>query len=423
VNKYELVGVAGQKGVYTLSQLSIHVKQLNLLQNLASPNPSYTVSTEPPVILLNKGEGQLFAGRENKMSLSVYCGSESLDTPTDVELTCSMGVTVRDPSQVDAPFSRTLTITIPAGGPSFHTVTVDLLVLAQLENKRDASTIEATITLTNPWTGETQDIALHFVPVVYSTFSLLTAMSKKFVQLTVSCLAPRNYVLKNGQLRLLNAAEELPSGLSLKPVNSATQTLVVSKQFEGSFLWELDVGEESGGDGPVKLEFSFVYSPEDASDEERAFSACYQFQHYRTLYTIYAKVEPAKGNEFCRASTLCPMKIELEQLSPAPHTSLFYEVLADQTQWAVCGRQGAVINLQQSLRQNIIVDVMPLTGGHLPLPTVRLSKYIPAEGRSGALGGARLDPFSVGQVYNMSRAQQIHVLPPANQTQEFVSLP
>ena len=32
------------------------------------------------------------------------------------------------------------------------------------------------------------------------------------------------------------------------------------------------------------------------------------------------------GNEFCRASTLCPMTIQLEQLNPAPHTSLFYEV-------------------------------------------------------------------------------------------------
>ena len=80
-------------------------------------------------------------------------------------------------------------------------------------------------------------------------------------------------------------------------------------------------------------------------------------------------------------------------------------------------------------RHNIIVEVMPLCGGHLPLPTVRLSKYIPAEGAaglggsSGPLAGARLDPFAPWQVYNMSRAQQIHVLPPANQGQEFLSLP
>ncbi len=89
---------------------------------------------------------------------------------------------------------------------------------------------------------------------------------------------------------------------------------------------------------------------------------------------------------------------------------------------------------------------MPLTGGQLPLPTVRLSKYIPAD--HGGNNAARLDPFAIGQVYNMSRAQQIHVLPPvtaatvaasaaaashqqmlvaaggaATQQQEFLSLP
>ena len=59
------------------------------------------------------------------------------------------------------------------------------------------------------------------------------------------------------------------------------------------------------------------------------------------------------------------MKIEVEQLfkhqntatvsqrrdtvsSKAAAESLFYEILADQTQWAVCGKQGAVINIQQS---------------------------------------------------------------------------
>ena len=62
------------------------------------------------------------------------------------------------------------------------------------------------------------------------------------------------------------------------------------------------------------------------------------------------------------------MKIEVEQLFKQPNTaappsqrrdtvaskaaaeSLFYEILADQTQWAVCGKQGAVINIQQSAK-------------------------------------------------------------------------
>ena len=40
------------------------------------------------------------------------------------------------------------------------------------------------------------------------------------------------------------------------------------------------------------------------------------------------------------------------------------------------------------------------------------------------MGGdsARLNPFSIGEVYNMSRALQVHVLPPSNQHQDSVSL-
>ena len=79
---------------------------------------------------------------------------------------------------------------------------------------------------------------------------------------------------------------------------------------------------------------------------------------------------------------------------------------------------------EKALKQTIVIDVMPLVGGHLPLPAIRLSKYnfslslfkflltllflhryIPADTKQG-LGGARLDPFATGQVYNMSR----HVL-------------
>ena len=37
-------------------------------------------------------------------------------------------------------------------------------------------------------------------------------------------------------------------------------------------------------------------------------------------------------------------------------------------------------------------------------------QYIPAEDGTTA----RLDPFSAGEVYNISRSQQVHVLPAAN---------
>lgn len=55
-----------------------------------------------------------------------------------------------------------------------------------------------------------------------------------------------------------------------------------------------------------------------------------------------------------------------------------YEVLADQTMWAVCGRTAGIVSLEVLEKQSVTLDVMPLTSGYLPLPVVRLSRYIPA---------------------------------------------
>ena len=54
------------------------------------------------------------------------------------------------------------------------------------------------------------------------------------------------------------------------------------------------------------------------------------------------------------------------------------QVIADQSVWAVCGKQGAVVNLSQNKKQTIVVEVMPLIGGHLALPSIRLSKVFVA---------------------------------------------
>ncbi|XP_037081219.1 trafficking protein particle complex subunit 10-like [Pollicipes pollicipes] len=67
-------------------------------------------------------------------------------------------------------------------------------------------------------------------------------------------------------------------------------------------------------------------------------------------------------------------------------------------------------------RHSLQLEVMPLTGGFLPLPTVRLSRYIPANKEpanrllNAGSGLPRLEPFAVGQVYSASRGQQVHVL-------------
>ena len=57
-----------------------------------------------------------------------------------------------------------------------------------------------------------------------------------------------------------------------------------------------------------------------------------------------------------------------------------------------------MVNIARSRKQNVVIDAMLLVGGYLALPTVRLSKYIPADSRTGGgLGAARLDPFPLGK--------------------------
>ena len=226
-----------------------------------------------------------------QLTLSVYCGSESTVPGTELELTCSRGVQLRNP-ELNLEYSSSLSVQFPAGEP-FQTISVGLLILADLENKKDATTSPVAITVSNPWTGETKEIVLHFVPVIYSTFSLLTAMSKKFLQVTVLSPSGRNFVLKNGGMDIINTQQT--SGLKLAPLSKTYPEIVISKQFEGSFLWELDIGEVRNDETPAKVKFTLDYVPEDRSEPERSYSAIYQFQDYRTLYTIHAKVEPAKG--------------------------------------------------------------------------------------------------------------------------------
>lgn len=103
------------------------------------------------------------------------------------------------------------------------------------------------------------------------------------------------------------------------------------------------------------------------------------------MYLLEASVEPTKGSEFCRDGTLCHLHLKIQSVCYSLEEnnvpkSVMYEVLAEQSVWAVCGRTAGVVCFDNgSEPQTVILDVMPLTSGYLPLPLVRISKYIPAE--------------------------------------------
>ena len=79
--------------------------------------------------------------------------------------------------------------------------------------------------------------------------------------------------------------------------------------------------------------------------------------------------------------------------------------------WAVVGRTAGVISMSNCDAQSVIVEVLPISAGFLPLPNIRLSKYISAEKNEIH---PKLQPFPPGQIYNATKSLQIHVLATAN---------
>ena len=56
-----------------------------------------------------------------------------------------------------------------------------------------------------------------------------------------------------------------------------------------------------------------------------------------------------KGSEFCRAGTMCHLLLHVQRVNASSHSSLMYEVLADQTMWAVCGRTAGKLNMSEAI--------------------------------------------------------------------------
>ncbi|XP_069695323.1 trafficking protein particle complex subunit 10 isoform X2 [Periplaneta americana] len=425
-NEFVVRSKAQEKGVYRLGQLSLLLtRNLEFLSSTIIPRVSFEVMREPSTVTLNKGEKDLLAGLEQEMVLTVSAGSYTIAENTCLKLRTSRGLQMQVKSN-DVPLVRELEVPLPQSEP-FQTLSILLRVLAELPPQKDAGNIEHKVTLQCPWTPEEKNITLHFQPPLMSSFRLHTAHTRKFVQIVVVGLNVQMLELRDPTLVLTGNQDVTLE--SLNPTNG--QKLIVGNGMNVSFMWQLDVGNMEDT-CPIKTEFTVQYSPIInltklvSNDQSRMYRCNFDITDYKTLFVVKSRVEPTKGSEFCRAGTMCHLQLHVQRVNASSHSSLMYEVLADQTMWAVCGRTAGVISLDSVDKQNVTLDVMPLIGGFLPLPLVRLSKYIPADQKSysrdpnrkpelssHAASHPRLEPFSPGQVYNSSKAQQVHVLPSA----------
>ncbi|XP_076035164.1 SIDL trafficking protein particle complex subunit 10 isoform X2 [Oratosquilla oratoria] len=442
-NSFTLLTKVTKQGTFSGHQTILVMDKVEFISTACSlqwHQPlTFQVVSEQPRLFLSRKDRDLLAGICQPMILTVHSGSVRISKGTVIKMKTSKGLTAKETS-LDTELGRELEVSLPEVLP-FSSATIPLTVLADLGPQKDASTVEHCVSITSPFSESRLDIDVHFIPPFMSSHKLHTANTRKFVQINVAGLTSQQIECSDPSFQLLDAEDNI----LLTPLNNPGQKLVVCSDQNGSFMWEMGVDNSKGNVIPIKGEFCLFYQPlgvnsEPLGEELRWYKCIYEIQDYKTLYTIRARVEPSKGSEFCRAGNMCFLHISIQQLegqaSGTPSgDSIMYEVLADQTMWAVCGRTSGVLTLEAGAKQNVTLDVMPLTGGFLPLPNVRLSKYIPADSKNPTkessrkadyVGSAssvpRLEPFRAGQVYNFSKAQQVHVLPASNSAPTDISL-
>lgn len=401
VNVLRLSKKATEVAKYCISSAAIHINKLHLVLPKLTPRLTVEVKEESPSIRLYKMAAPLLSGIEQVMSLIVTIGSYLIEPKSLIKLTASPGLTFQ--IEPDKPLTNHLEIEVGEKA-TFSSTKMPLRVLA------DLLTRDHQVTITVPWNPKPIVVALNFSPPMSTTWRLFTVNHKKFIQINVVGHCVDSLIVQDPKLKV----KDIPA--SAKHCDSS---LIISNGLSYSFLWELVHTNTEAN--LVKAEFNVKYKLYE-EDTYKTYQYYFDITDYKTLYVLDAVVEPAKGSEFCRVGVVCHLQLTIENVGSVENDdaevcSVMYEVLAEQSVWAVCGRTAGVVCFTgpsggDGSVQQVVLDVMPLTSGFLPLPLVRISKYIPAENTLPGKGDThpRLEPFSPGQVYNKSKGKQLHII-------------
>lgn len=402
-------------GNYRLGQCCVTLREgFELLSPPFQQKVTFEVSHIPPsVTLLNHGD--LLAGLIQHVALRVSSNSCTIPQGAKVKLKTSLGLEIR---QASKDFGRVVEIELEELLPN-GSVEIPLEIYAPLPNTKDVSSIEHNMMVKVDWTEEELPIGLKLQPVLSSKLNMHTAKLSKFLHVTIASVT--SLYISN-----VSMASSSMNNVSLVPLNPPVGEQHLTKDRKIGFMWNLDT-ESFPELSPIKTELTLHYKPSDNPDNspDYVYKCTFDLNNFKTIYLLECRVEPSRGSEFCRVSTVCQLRLTVSKVNHGQNasdqdcSSLMFEVLAEHNMWAACGRTAGILNLEEQNEQIVFLDVMPLVNGYLPLPSVRLSKYIPASSKSssGAMTREslpRLEPFSPGQVYNISKGSQVHVISAAS---------
>lgn len=385
-----------------------------LSESLPSKTRPFEITTKAASAVLNFKN--LIAGIEQPVTLIVSSGSFIFPPEANVILKCSKYLKIRqalnheDQNDEDRSYKTEISIKLINMKP-FQERCIPLLVICDLPIQRDEKQIDQKITLQCPWSRPDIQIPLSFMPAMTASCRLHSSGTRKFLQVIVKGL--------ESQLLLTNVGMTCDyKGVNLKDNNPKSQSdIMCYKGLTVSYLWEIEVEPLKAECelSVIKVNFHLDYShvqDDKVSSIRKQFQCKFDVTDYTTLFRIQAKIETS---ELCRVGSVCHLNLKIIKMQENPFIDLMYEVLADQNTWAVVGRTAGVISMQDREAQSIMLEVLPLSAGFLPLPNIRLSKYISAEKTEIH---PKLQPFPPGQIYNSTKSMQIHVLATANANPE-----
>ncbi|XP_052424388.1 trafficking protein particle complex subunit 10 [Carassius gibelio] len=494
-------------GVYTLRQLCATLGRVQFILPHLYPVVQYEVYSQEPQLSIQPLTEHLLAGLPQQVKFTILTGHYSVKKGDALQLsntdsmpvlhssTCSgrilsSSAELVSESALSIQSSEKVTsISLPVT-PPYHTLEFLLDVLchipscpARMESERltngqisrhtrsrtrfnsGMTVIDQKVSVDCPWSIYSTLVSLTFHVPFKVKHSLLSAGQRKFIQVCLQNVSDTNFRLTN---QTLTENQHTPS-LELLSLNTKSHSLVFRQQCVFS-VWEL----RWSGVCPVSLhcEFSAAFAPADAPDAAlKPYRYDFTLERVSTLLSVCADIRPAEGEQDCRTGALCRLEVCLTRLSEPSDsdeeysdtdglrtTRLLYEVIDNNSNWAVCGKSSGVVSMPVAAMatHKVHMEVMPLFAGHLPFPSIRVFKYLPhhsspvippdtdscvendslsleeqaetaslrSRGSVQSLGsGESAQPrgpmpkrqaFGAGQVFNGTQGQQVLVLPAAD---------
>ncbi|XP_042854774.1 trafficking protein particle complex subunit 10 isoform X2 [Panthera tigris] len=382
---------AREPGTYTLRQLCASVGPVRFVLPHLYPPVQYDVYSQEPQLRVEPLADSLLAGIPQKVKFTVTTGHYTVKNGDSLQLSNAEAMLILCHAENRAVIYSNTRAPVTGGESSVLGMTESHGKHKDTQKAGQCmATTDHKVSIDCPWSIYSTVIALTFSVPFRTTHSLLSAGTRKYIQVCVQNLSELDFELSDGHL----VDPDSNADLRLVPLNAKSPQHIHSKQ-SVFFVWELKWTREP----PPSLRCRFSVGSSPASGGRlsiplKPYTYEFQVENFFTLYNVRAEILPPSGTEHCRTGSLCSLEVSITRLSDLLEvdkdealtesdeyfsTKLMYEVVDNSSNWAVCGKSSGVISMPVAARatHRVHMEVMPLFAGYLPLPDVRLFKYLP----------------------------------------------